>query len=268
MKSLKGNEIQPDSFDIIGFDMDNTLTLSRMTLDDEMGKLLCQLLTKKKVGIISGSAFNQFQKQVLDHLPCRNDSEEEKNKLLSNFYVLPTIGAALYQYRNGWKQVYERKLTPEERDSIFAAFDKAFAETGFAVEKKIYGEMIEDRGTQVTFSALGSQAPIELKEKWDPERIKRRPLLDKLKELLPDFTVNFGGTTSIDIARKGIDKGFGMKQLASHLNSSIQRIVYVGDGLYPDGNDAAVIPLGIECFQVNSPEDTKKLIHTIIGVAS
>lgn len=81
-------------------------------------------------------------------------------------------------------------MLPEEKEKIFSAFQQVFQETGYVQPKKVYGEVLEDRESQITFSALGQLAPRELKEKFDPTTEKRK----KLQEKLPEFSVRIGGS--------------------------------------------------------------------------
>lgn len=120
--------------------------------------------------------------------------------------------------------------------------------------------MIEDRGAQLNFSALGQEAPIELKEKWDPDNKKRERMIAVLKRTLPDFSMHIGGTTSIEITRAGIDKAYGLKRLMGRTGISKGKILYVGDKLFKGGNDEPVLALGIACRAVKGPEETKSVM--------
>ena len=247
-----------ESAKIVAFDLDQTLAESKMPLDAEMGALLCALLAVKKVAVISGASFAQFQKQFLGNLSCSEGA-------LANLYLLPTNGASLYTYANGWTCTYENNLTPEEKQKIFDAFEKVFTAAGFIRPEKLYGTLIEDRGTQLTFSGLGSEAPLALKEGWDPRHEKRDILTAALRKELPGFTVSIGGATSIDVTREGIDKAFGLTELLHTLGYTTKEAFYVGDALFPGGNDASVIPLGIPYKYVEGGvEDTKKFLRDFL----
>ena len=67
------------------------------------------------------------------------------------------------------------------------SLNKAAGESGFHAER-VLGKVIEDRGSQVTFSALGQQAPLAEKEKWDPDFVKRKKIAAILKTLIPEFS--------------------------------------------------------------------------------
>src|SRR3546814_12493686 len=81
-------------------------------------------------------------------------------------------------------------------------FDAALDATGFTPEET-WGERIEDRGSQITFSALGQQAPLHAKEVWDPDFAKRKVIQADLIKRLPGVSINLGGATSVDVTQPG-----------------------------------------------------------------
>ncbi|MFZ4500319.1 MAG: HAD-IIB family hydrolase [Minisyncoccia bacterium] len=243
-------------FEIIAFDLDGTLAESKMPIDAEMATLIAELLAVKKVAIISGAGTPQLQKQVLSRLPG--------DALLSNLYLLPTNGAALLSYNGAWNTAYENGLTTEEKATIFSAFEQAFTETGYVRPTDAHGVIIEDRGAQITFSALGSTAPTQLKALWDPEHTKRIALQSALKKYIPEFSVSIGGMTSIDITKGSVDKAYGITALLKHLNCNQETLLFVGDALFTGGNDASVLRAGVAVMAVASVEETKALMRKFI----
>ena len=242
---------------LVVFDLDKTLAESKQPMDDEMAELIRQLLEQTKVAVISGGSFKQFQKQFVPKL--------QKGKLES-LSLFPTCGSAFYQFENGeWKNVYTEVLPMEERARIFKAFDVMFNEYGFTIPETVYGELIEDRETQITFSAHGSTAPLHIKETWDPDRSKRLRMIELLKKHIPHHEIRTGGTTSIDVTRKGIDKAYGIMQMEKHLGISRKDMVFVGDDLGEGGNDHPVIATGITIVEVTDPEHTKWIIRSLVG---
>jgi hypothetical protein len=199
---------------LIIFDLDGTLAESKADIDDEMAGIFCHLLHVAKVAIISGGDWPQFEKQVLSHLP--------KKQMLSNLFILPTCGTKYYQYKSGWKKIYSEDFSDDEKKKITDNLSKAVITSNLKIIKT-WGEQIEDRGSQITFSALGQQAPIEAKKKWDPDFGKRRKIKAKLHKTLPEFSVEMGGATSIDITRPGIDKAYGI-QASGKQRDQIQMI--------------------------------------------
>lgn len=245
---------------LIIFDLDGTLAESKSPMDVEMSKLLGKLLAKKKVAVISGGSFEQFQKQFLAGLQC-------DKRLFSNLSLCPTCGASMYIYKEDmWQNVYREELSENEKKRTFEAFYTAFLQAGFFVPETIYGDLIEDRFTQVTFSAYGQKAPLELKSGWDPDQSKRKKIVSFMEKLLPDLEVRIGGSTSIDVTKKGIDKAFGVRKLSDILHIPIKDILFVGDALFPGGNDYSATVTGVDTFAVSGVKDTKKLIQSLVRV--
>jgi hypothetical protein len=242
---------------LIVFDLDGTLAKSKSPMDEEMSVLLGKLLEAHSVAVMSGGSYSQYQKQFLASLHC-------KKELLKKLYLFPTCSTAFYRFDNEWKEIYSEKLSKEQKETILNAFEKSLKTTGFKVANP-YGEIIEDRGSQITFSALGQQAPLELKKEWDPEAKKRLKIKEELDKYLPEFEVRVGGSTSIDVTRKGIDKAYGIEQICKLLKFKKEEIVFVGDALFEGGNDYPVKSTGVKCMQVEGPEETKKIIIKLIS---
>ena len=122
--------------------------------------------------------------------------------------------------------------------------------------------------SQITYSALGQQAPLAEKSVWDPQFEKRKKIQALLVQDLPNFSVRLGGATSIDVTLPGIDKAYGIRKLQEILAISIQEMIYVGDALFPGGNDAPARETGVVCIQVRDPDETKRVIETAIACLS
>jgi phosphomannomutase len=241
---------------LIVFDLDGTLAESKSSLDAEMATLLSALLGIVKVAIISGGDWPQFEKQLLSNLP--------HDERLANLSLLPTCGTKFYKYAGDWKKIYSEDFTADEKEKIVSSLKKAIEAAGYKVEK-VWGEAIEDRGSQITFSALGQQAPIEEKKKWDPDFAKRKKIKALLDNLIPEFSVRLGGTTSVDVTKPGIDKAYGIRKLRDTLGIAIQEMIFIGDALFPGGNDYPAKEAGVVSIQVKDPNETKRVIEAIVA---
>lgn len=241
---------------MIIFDLDGTLAESKAAVDVEMSTLLTVLLGIVKVAVISGGNWPQFETQVLPLLP--------HDERLKNLSLLPACGTKFYRYNNGWKWLYSEEFTVAEKAKIIGALKNVMEASQFAVHQ-VWGEVIEDRGSQITFSALGQQAPIEEKKKWDPDFTRRQRMKVQLDNLIPDFSVRLGGTTSIDVTKPGIDKAYGIRKLRDTLNIAIQEMIFIGDAIFPGGNDYPAKEAGVVSIQVRDPKETKHVIEAIIA---
>jgi phosphomannomutase len=241
---------------LVVFDLDGTLAQSKAAIDVEMSALMGVLLQVAQVAVISGGAWPQFQKQVISKLA----SEAPFRKLS----LLPTCGTKFYRFNDDWEILYSEDLSAEEKQKIATALTTVAGSSDLRIEK-VWGEVIEDRGTQITFSALGQEAPIEAKAKWDPDFAKRQKMKVALDKMLPEFSVNLGGTTSIDVTKPGIDKAYGIRKLRSTLGIAIDEMIFVGDALFPGGNDYPAEQEGVSSIRVRDPDETKRVIETIIS---
>jgi hypothetical protein len=246
---------------LVIFDLDGTLAESKQPLTDEMATLVGKLLAHTRIAIISGGALSQFLKQVVAVLPVHVN--------LANLYLLPTSGAALYEFQNDdWKKIYEERLSEKEKDTIETAMMVAAKETHtINWSDRSWGERIEYRGGQVTLSALGQQAPLAEKKAWDPKHTKRALLQAKLAERLPNFSVGIGGATSIDVTKRGIDKAYGIQKLCERLGLNESEVLYIGDELEAGGNDEAVYKTAVQTCVVENPVDTMRTIKTILSAS-
>ena len=242
---------------LVVFDLDGTLAESKQAIDDEMARLLAQLLEVRPVAVISGGDWSQFERQLLGHLPVP--------ARLENLLLMPTSGTKFYRFDGGWKQIYVELFAPSERQRIFSAFDQAIVEAGLADEPS-WGDRIEDRGSQITYSGLGQHAPLVEKLRWDSDLRKRTRLKSILELLLPGVAVRIGGSTSIDITRLGIDKAYGIRKLVEETGFGIDEMLFIGDALYPGGNDAPVRDFGVATIAVLNTGETKLVIVTVLSM--
>jgi len=242
---------------LIAFDLDGTLAESKQPIQPEMAALLKDLLSVASVAVISGGDWPQFETQVVARIPEGSD--------LSRLFIMPTTGTKLYQYQDGrWHAVYADVFDEGKRQEIIAALDKAAQEAGL-VETRTWGEKIEDRGSQITYSGLGQEAPLDAKKAWDPDFAKRKWLQAILQKMLPDLSINVGGSTSIDITRKGIDKAYGLRRLTEVTGLKPTEILFLGDAMYEGGNDYPVKAAGIDSIAVRDVAETRSVVAGIIA---
>jgi HAD superfamily hydrolase (TIGR01484 family) len=245
---------------LIVFDLDGTLTESKAPLKPNMARALAELLAQKKVAVIGGGSYEQFKNQFVGHFQC-------PPPLFKNLFLFPTTSTSFYRYqRSVWKKVYRKVLSAAEKKKIMRAFADAFVATEYVPPKKLWGKVIEDRRTQITFSALGQDAPVKEKAAWNKKSDVRAALMKTMKKELPQFEVRSGGLTSIDVTQKGIDKAYGVRQIEKVLKISIKNMVFIGDALYPGGNDAAAKKTGVQTIAVAGPNETIKIIKKILKV--
>ena len=212
------------------FDLDNTLTRSRSKITPEMHSLLQSL--PHDIVVISGASVEQIRHQ-LDDLPV--------------YYMGQNGNHTVY----GDSELWLDALTPEEGSEIrthIASLPRTW-------EVPDEGDLIEDRGCQLSYSIYGHHAPVAEKEAFDPDQKKRRALLDASPLESDTIEVKIAGTTTLDYFKRGKNKGHNVMRLIEHLGWDKGECLYFGDALFPGGNDETVIGV-IDTQAVIDPTDT------------
>jgi len=251
---------------VLSFDLDQTLNIAKTPIPDEIAELLVKCLDHFEICPISGQKFDQFLVQIVNRLVEFGATPEQ----LTHLHLFIAQGTQYYRYnleKQDWEQVYNYPLTDEQVKKIFEAIETASRELGFWEEDKLQpgDEIIENRLSQVTFSALGQKAGTEEKYAWDPDCQKRNQIVARAKELAPEFEYGVAGTTSIDVTT-GMNKSFGMQHLLDELKVEKNEVLYFGDMTQPGGNDYPVVEMGFETITVRSHEDTAYALRGILGV--
>ncbi|MBR2840041.1 HAD-IIB family hydrolase [Candidatus Saccharibacteria bacterium] len=271
---------------VLAFDIDQTLNVAKTPIPDEIADLLIRCLDHFEICPISGQKFNQFLVQIVDRLVERGATALQ----LTNLHLFVAQGTQYYRYqstgkkfgpvevsvtkestpysRDNWQQVYSYPLTDEQVKKISDTIEQSARELGYWEEDKLQpgDEIIENRLSQVTFSALGQKAGTKEKYAWDPDCKKREKIVARCKELAPEFEYEIGGTTSINAITPGMNKVFGMTHLLEELGVKKKDILYFGDMTQPGGNDYPVVEMGIDTITVRNHEDTAYALRGILGI--
>lgn len=250
---------------VLAFDVDQTLNIAKTPIPPEIAELLTKCLDHYEICPISGQKYDQFLFQIVDQL---KDATPEQ---LEHLHLFVAQGTQYYRYNAAekeWKQVYSYPLTDKQVAEITEAIETAAKELGYWEEDKLAegDEIIENRLSQVTFSALGQKAGTEAKYAWDPDCKKREAIVKRAKELAPAYDYEIGGTTSINAITPGMNKVFGMTHLMEELKVEKEEILYFGDMTQPGGNDYPVVQMGVDTITVRNHEDTAYALRGILGV--
>ncbi len=248
------------SYKIVAFDLDGTLAESKQPLGLEVAELLFKLAKTLPVVIISGGSELQFEKQFISQWKKLVPQVPEVNK---NLILLSTSGTQDYEYdkeNDSWKEVYKAEFPEDKKQAVKKFLEEMITSGKYDIPSEHEGEYVEDRGTQITFSACGQNASIEKKKGWDPSREKRRKMKAVLESHFPDLGISIGGMTSIDILTKGFTKAVGLKMLLQRKGLEERDLIFVGDAFYPGGNDRSVMDAGIKSVQVSGPRETAEII--------
>ncbi|WP_243063491.1 HAD-IIB family hydrolase [Humibacter sp. RRB41] len=243
---------------LVAFDLDDTLAASKSPLDAAMAQRIIALLDVVPVCIISGGQFGQFSAQVVERLT------DATPQALERLHLMPTCGTQYFRFTGGaWTRIYSQDLGDDEKTRALAAVESEARRLGYW-ETETWGPILEDRGSQITFSALGQSAPVAAKVAWDPSGEKKNTLRAAVQELLPDLEVRSGGSTSVDITRRGIDKAYGMGKLSELTGIRLAEMLFIGDRLDPEGNDYPVLAMGVPTRAVTGWQNTIELLDELM----
>ncbi len=223
------------------FDMDQTIAPARQKMLPEMYEFLSSL--SEDIIVVSGSSIEQMPHQLGDLRSYRLGQN-------GNHAVAPD-GTEL------WYTPLDEHHRTEILDHINEVIE--------ILEHELNHDWapIEDRGAQITFSPIGNTAPVDIKKAYDPDRSKRLSLLEKIPFASEDLIVKIGGSTSLDYLHKDRHKGTNVARLIEFMNWNKDECIYFGDGLYPGGNDEAVIGV-IETVLVNDHEDCYRKLKEML----
>jgi HAD superfamily hydrolase (TIGR01484 family) len=252
-----GRGIGRVGYRVVAFDLDDTLTVSKSPIETRMAELLAQLLRRVEICIISGGRFEQFETQVLRLLPI---DVGQRRRL----HVMPTCGTRYYRWSGeDWHQVYAEDFTDEDKRRIIDVLTAGAKQLGLG-QDRTWGDINEDRGSLITFSALGQSAPPREMYQWVPVGSRRRDLCRLAVSRLPELEVRSGGSTSVDVTKKGVDKAYGMRKLMHELELAPRDVLFIGDRLDEGGNDYPVKLMGLDCVAVSRWEDTADYVERLL----
>lgn len=231
----------------IFFDLDNTLTRSRSAITPEMNTLLKRLTKKYEVLVVSGADAKQIARQLGPELHGKYWSMGQNGNV-----TMDKAGNILWENELDWMQKLE----------VFHYAADIIAKNLFAYKNKL--DLVQDRGCQISYSFIGHSEKVDRKEKFDPEKTKRLMVLKKFPFQSKTVEVKIAGTTCFDFFIKGNDKGRNIAMLCKQMGWKKNECLYVGDALFKNGNDEAVIGI-IPTKQVRDPKDTEGVIKKLLS---
>lgn len=251
-----GGSIEKQRPRAVIFDLDDTLAESYAPPSETVLEKLCALAHGAPVAIMTGASFERVERDIMRRI---------KDAPGAKFYVFSDSAARCHLWNfNEWREIYNFALAPEDRKRIVEAIKESVVATR-VFEGSHDASRIIDRGTSVAFAALPIDATQHEKRAWDPDGAKRTKLIEELRARIPEFEILIGGKSTIDITREGITKEYGVKWLAKELGVEAREMFFVGDGFYEGGNDAVVIPTGIQTQETSGPAETMEIIDELLG---
>nr|ADD38901.1 Phosphomannomutase 1 [Lepeophtheirus salmonis] len=234
---------------LILFDVDGTLTQSRLTITKETQSFYDEVLKPEfTVGIVGGSDLSKITEQI---------AQGDESKLITSWdYVFAENG--LVGYKNG-------ECVTKESISNALGEDKCQDIINFALDylSKIRlpvkrGNFVEFRNGLINISPPGRSVSHEHRLQFfelDKKEGIRQGLANALMSRFKGIQVSLGGQISIDVFPENWDKRFCLKRVCDM--DGFKDIYFFGDKTSPGGNDYEIFEdPRTKGFTVISPEDT------------
>lgn len=111
-------------------------------------------------------------------------------------------------------------------------------------------------------NCLGNDATNEERTNWDPTREKRENIKKDISKSLGDrYEIYITGRNTIDLVPRGMNKADNILRLLELNSEPLENTIYIGDELYPDGNDYPILSLDIEVHSVEDPSQTEEILR-------
>lgn len=234
------------------FDLDNTLTRSRTHIAAEHAPILQKLASVADVIVVTGGRKSQIAKQL--------DPEMQ-----GHYFVLAQNGNEAAK-KDG-TELWMRRPTDEQKAAILNLVNEMKVQLNLAVRDE--QDLIEDRGCSIAYSTIGHNEDVSKKEQYDPDHGKRLGLIELFREKVEllraehGIEVRTGGTTCLDFFHAGKNKGYNVAQFLDTMGWNKDNCLYIGDALFPGGNDETVVGV-IPTQSVKDYHETYKYLSEIL----
>ena len=234
------------------FDLDDTLTPSKSLIEDAHLPILKRLTEHADVIVVSGHG----ESDIRSHLT---------EALHGCFYVLGQNGNRAVT-KDG-TVLWNNSLDQGQREAIFAFIVKARAHLNYTVTNE--NDIVEDRDSQIAFSLIGHHEDKAKKDAFDPKHEIRFKLLTDLAadvEALKhaNVEVRIGGTTNLDFFEYGKNKGYNVNAFVTQMGWDKTECLYIGDALFPGGNDETVVGV-IPTHPIKNHFETYEFIEKMLS---
>ncbi len=229
---------------MIAFDLDGTLTQHKTPLCDAHRQVLDALSAQYKLLMVGAGM-------------CRRIFEQMNRYPID---ILGNYGMQYAEYSTEQQDIVIKNTVyvPCDRDSVEKRVTTMREKYGFTA---YVGENVEYHASGcVTFPLLGTTASVQDKLAFDPDRSKRRAILQDVKATFGEFIVFVGGSSSFDMAPVPYDKAYALDAYCKSHGIAHDEVVYVGDDYGPGGNDESVY---LSDFHFIKIEDYRAFPHVM-----
>lgn len=233
---------------VIAMDLDGTLTQHKQPLSKENRNALDMLAERYKLVMVGAGQvmriFNQMEHYPLD--------------------IIGNYGLQYGKYNCRTKTIdMIRDLSFDcDRESVAERITYFRNKYGFTQYR---GDDVEYHPSGcVTFPILGTQALLEDKLAFDPDRARRRQIYSEVVDAFSDYCVFIGGSSSFDMAPKPYDKYYALDLYCRENNLSHDNVVYIGDDYGTGGNDEAVYKSDFNYLTIDNYEDFPSVVKCLL----
>jgi phosphomannomutase len=231
------------------FDLDNTLMLSRTVMAPRHQSAFLRLCQAKDVIVVSGAQESQIKTQIPDRIGA-------------TYYILAQMGN--YAVHKSGSVLWRESLSEEQTKATRALIQTIHDELDLPVKNE--DDLVEDRGSQISYSLIGHHETLEKKYAFDPGNEKRLRILEQKGEAVAalrsvGIDIVPGGTTCLDFFLDGRTKGYNVIRLIEREGWGSNECLYIGDALFPGGNDGSVIGV-IPTRAIKDPDETFDVIKS------
>jgi phosphomannomutase len=271
---------------VLLFDIDNTLTPPRQPLNHEMAEVLKNL--DHQFHVAAGSNYGILESQFFRPL--------NEFGFKGKFHAFINNGASHceFNYADGFSMKvvsdfdFRAHLGDEDFKFLIDVLERAEASPEFRIQPplRIVGNTIGLRGSMINFVPIGRKEG----ERDDPDYREARDMFVEFDErtgyrlkLLAhlntelarlietrDLSITLGGETSFDLSIRNKDKSNAVWSL---LEMGVERIIFLGDALFENGNDATIkrvvdtwpadSPCPLSTIQVNGWRNTIEVLREL-----
>jgi len=186
----------------------------------------------------------------------------EDKSLLEHIIICPSYGTLIYEWKDeSLKLIYKaEEMVQEDKEHIYEAL-RGIQWEKYGIEP-VQDEQIVDKGAYISIDCFGKEATKDVREAWDPDKIKRQPAKNRLDEIFQGkFDVFASGRTIIDILAKGNNKADNTQRLAKMLDIPLKNVVFTGDEFQVYGNDYPL--LSLEDIKINIIQNPQEALTAV-----
>lgn len=209
---------------LLAFDLDGTLSQHKSPLEKEARDALTALSARYHLLMVGAGSCSRIFAQM-EHFPI---------DIIGNYGMEHTV----YDPETGSARIVFSDTVPCDRETQIARVEMLRQKYGFT---SYAGDSVEFHASGcVTFPILGTKAKLPDKLAFDPDRSRRRAILDDVVKTFPDYNVFVGGTSSFDMSPAGYNKYEALCRYADANGYAHDEILFFGDDFGPGGNDESV----------------------------